>query len=269
MTRERRVDAVFLATALIAISFLPKLLDPRPAEGLGPRTVLIIANAAVLLVAFTFAARSSRLFEQGNPVRRPWALLALGLLTLALGEITQTFYVAVLSIADPLPSLADVFFILAYPILMVAFVMFLREYRSSGFPVPSGQGVVVGAGTLGVVVAVLVLAPVLGSSAPLLERLISGGYVVLDLALLVPIVLLLRVTWAFRGGGVWKVWAGVLFGFVFTCVGDVFFACYRARPAAALGLGSQQLNTLSDVMFFVSYLAIARGTLGQLDLLRP
>jgi len=118
------------------------------------------------------------------------------------------------------------------------------------------------------VVGAAALVPVLGSTAPALERLISGGYVVLDIVLLVPIFMLMRTTFGFRGGGIWKVWVGVLSGFVFTSLGDLFFAYFRARPGGLFGLRGDQLDAISDVLFLLSYLAIARGALHQVELLR-
>src|SRR5262249_44033385 len=166
-------------------------------------------------------------------------------------------------------SLADVFFLLAYPLLMVAFVSFVRAYRASGFPVASGQSrFVLAAVATSAVFGAAVLLPVLGSAAPLRERLISGGYVVFDFVLLIPIFALMRTTSRFRGRGTWEVWAGVLFGFVFTSAGDLFFAYFQARPGGLFGLRGDQLDAISDLMFLLSYLGIARGALHQLELLQ-
>jgi hypothetical protein len=269
MTRERRLDALFLGAGILAIVFLPLLLGRGEAEPHGPSGVLLIAQAAVIAVACVFAALSTRHFEPGNPVRGSWSLLGVGLFVLTLGEATEAWYVVVRRVDDPFPSLADVFFLLAYPLLMAAFVTFVRAYRESGFPMPTRQSRFVAAAVAAsAAFGAAVLLPVLGSSAPLLERLISGGYVVLDFVLLIPIFMLMRTTWGFRGGGVWKVWAGVLFGFVFTSAGDLFFAYFQARPGGLFGLRADQLDAISDLMFLLSYLGIARGALHQLELVR-
>jgi hypothetical protein len=269
MTRERRTDALFLGAGLLALAFLPLLLGGGESATHRPSGPLLVAQPAVIALACVFAVLCAWRFEPGNPVRGSWSLLAAGLFVLTLGEATEAFYVVVRRVDDPFPSLADAFFLLAYPLLMAAFVTFVRAYRESGFPVASGQSRFVAAAVAtSAAFGTAVLLPVLGSPAPLVERLISGGYVVFDFVLLIPIFMLMRTTWRFRGGGIWKVWAGVLFGFVFTSVGDLFFAYFQARPGGLFGLRGDQLDAISDLMFLLSYLGIARGTLHQLELLQ-
>jgi hypothetical protein len=276
MTRERWLDALFLAAGLAALSVTPKLLRPDAsyAEGLRsplePLAMIVIAQPIVLLGACVFAAGSSRRFETGSPVRAPWTLLAIGLFGFVVGEAIQAVYAALWSTEPPFPSLSDVLFLAAYPLLVAAFVLFVRAYRLSGYPVGTRQGTFVSVCVvLLTVVGCVLLAPVLRSVAPPLERAVSASSVVFDLVVLAPVLLLLRTTWPFRGGGVFKVWAGVLFGFLLTFAGDLLFAYFRAHPGGVAGLGGDQLNALSDVMFLLSYLAIARGTLHQLHLLGP
>jgi hypothetical protein len=230
--------------------------------------MVVIAQPIVLFAAFLFAARSSRRFETGSPVRVPWGLLALGLLGFVVGEAIQAVYAVAWSTEPPFPSLTDLFFLAGYPLIVASFVLFVRAYRLSGYPVGTRQGTFASACAIALaLVGCVLLAPVLRSAASPLERAVSTSSVVFDLIALVPILLLLRMTWRFRGGGVFKVWAGVLFGFVLTFAGDLLFAYFRAHPGGLAGLEGDQLNALSDVMFLLSYLAIARGALHQLHLL--
>jgi hypothetical protein len=105
------------------------------------------------------------------------------------------------------------------------------------------------------------LKPVVAAPAPALEMFLNVAYPILDLALLVPVVILLRIAIRFRGGEVWKVWAGLLTGFLLSCAADVLFAYFTAS-------GHESLDPLSDVLFILSYAALARGALGQYQLLR-
>ena len=79
--------------------------------------------------------------------------------------------------------------------------------------------------------------------------------------MLVPVFILLRIAIRFRGGEVWKVWAGLLAGFLLMCVGDILFAYFTA-------MGREGLDPLIHVMYILSYAALARGALGQYQLLR-
>jgi hypothetical protein len=274
MTRERRFDALFLAAGLAPLVVTPTLLRPQAsyAEGLRsplqPLAMVLIAQPVALFAACLFAARSSRGFERGSPVRFAWGLLALGLLGFVVGEAAQAVYAVTWSAELPFPSFADLFFLVSYPLLIAAFVLFVRAYRLAGYPVGTRPGTFASAcAAVLTLVGYALIVPVLRSASPFLERVVSTSSVVFDLMALVPVLLLLRTTWPFRGGGVFKVWATVLFGFLLTFAGDLLFAYFRAHPGGLAGLEGDQLNALSDVMFLLSYLAIARGTLHQLHLL--
>lgn len=75
-----------------------------------------------------------------------------------------------------------------------------------------------------VVLGFLVVRPALARPDPLLDRVLVSTYVVLDLGLLVPLLLLTRATYAFRGGVVARAWTVLLVGFVAMEVADVAFS---------------------------------------------
>jgi hypothetical protein len=258
VTRERRADVVFLLGA----SGLALLL-----AGPGRDAAVVIAHPFVLGLALLFSVQSAAGFEPDTPVRKPWQFLSVGLFSLLLGEIVEVVYRLSFGGGEPFPSLADVPFLLAYPPLGVAFLLFLRAYRESDLSEEKRGAVwplVAGLALVGFVV----LRPIMQSPVPLGERLVSGAYAAFDLVALAPLLLLLRLTWGLRGGSVWKVWAGILFGFLLTFAGDVLFAYFQTEAEADLGPFSGQLDFLANVMFLLSYLFIARGTLYQRQLLR-
>ena len=78
-------------------------------------------------------------------------------------------------------------------------------------------------------------------------------------ALLVPLALLLRTTWHFRGGSVGTAWVIVLSGFVFMCAGDVLFAYFTA-------LGATGLDPFVHAAYIVAYGFIAAGVRRHLAL---
>jgi hypothetical protein len=257
----RRIDAVFLAAAAaLAVS----AVAPWPRDTVN--AILAVADTVILPVACLAAAASARRFEPGNPARRAWWLLAVALAGFWVGEAVEGSY-TVRGLDSPFPSVADAFFLLAYPVLVAAVFLFLRTYRLSGYGQIGATDVLLA--TIAVVALGLpLLLPILRADLPALERLVSGAYGVLDLVALVPLLLLLRLTWAFRGGSVWQVWASLLFGFLLTFAGDVLVASQLIAATQRGGGHADTLDFLSSVMFTLSYLAIARGTLHQRELLR-
>jgi len=227
---------------------------------------LAVADVVLLPVAFLSAADSARHFEAGNPARRAWWLLSASLAGFWIGEAVEGSY-TVRGLESPFPSVADAFFLLAYPAIVAALFLFLRAYRLSGYgEVGATAGLV--AATIVAALGLPLLVPILRAPLPALERLVSGAYGVIDLVALVPLLLLLRLTWALRGGSVWQVWASLLFGFLLTFVGDVLVAYWLIAGTQGGDSKAETLDLVSSVVFTLSYLAIARGTLHQRALLR-
>ena len=229
--------------------------------------VLVAAAALVKLVyllagtAWAFACRDR--LEEGNPARPAWALLSLGLLSTFAGQLSLAPFQIVRN-ESPFPSVGDLYYVLAYPLLIAALFAFLRAYREAGLPMGSpGERAAILAGVvvLGVAVGVPILHPVLSSEGAVLERLLNVTYPVLDLVLLAPLALLLRVALRLKGSHVGSVWALLLGGMVFLCLGDMFFAYFQA-------LGRQHLDPFVHATYILAYGLIAGGTRRQLDLLR-
>jgi hypothetical protein len=259
-----------LGAGALALAASALMMQGSSAADGSPRLTLFVGGAsllsALLLVLAGFlAVRSSRLLEADNPARWPWAVLALGLGLFAGGEASEAFYALLRSEADPFPSIADALYLVGYPLLTLAFWRFLRAYRVLVEPDDRDAAFrrlsVIVLGILGAVTAV----PVLRADSPLVERIISLGYVAFDLVLVLPLLELLRLTWRLRGGNVWKIWGGILAGFLLTSVGDILFSWLEnvALPAGV----ADQMHFMVELLFVLSYLAILRGILQQYRLL--
>jgi len=269
MTKSRGVDLLpWVILALVVVVYGGWALAPSSAlyaDVLTPE-LLLAAAALVKLVyllagaLWAFACRDR--LEEDNPARPAWALLSVGLGATFVGQLSYAPY-QLLGRAAPFPSVGDLYFILAYPFLVAAFVVLLRAYRESGFPIGSlGErlAIVCGVGLLATVVAVPILKPVVNAEGPLLERVLTVMYPVLDLVLLVPLALLLRVALRLRGSHVGSVWALILGGMIFMCVGDISFAYFSA-------LGWTHLDPFVHLTFILSYGLIAGGAYRQYRLL--
>jgi hypothetical protein len=218
-----------------------------------------VTKLGALVIAAIFAFRSAHLLGHGNPARRPWMILGSGLTAMSVGQALLASY-QYWTGATPFPSQADFWFLLAYPLIIVSLVMFALTYMRSGF----GTG---GVKTfaLGVLVAVAAIAwpilqPVAHVSASPMAKALNLVYPSLDLLLMVPIAVLLRITSRFRGGAVWPIWLSLLVGFVFTAAGDILFAYLSA-------LGHNELDPMIHAMYLIAYGNLAWGALFQERLL--
>jgi hypothetical protein len=235
-------------------------------ETLAPAFMVALASvlkmAALLGGALAAFACRDRL-EPGNPARPAWALLSVGLFSTLVGQLSLAPY-QLLGKPTPFPSVGDIYYVLAYPFFISAFLVLLRAYRESGFPMGSlaeRLAILAGVAVIAGATAVVVLRPVAGAGAELLERILNVAYPVLDLVLLLPLAMLLRIALRLRGSHVGSVWAELLAGFVALCASDVLFAYFSA-------LGEQHLDPYVHAAYLLSYGLIAGGALQQLKLLR-
>jgi hypothetical protein len=241
---------LFVAWGLVprAAVFTSVLSPPRLVAVAGLVKLSLLAAGA----AWSWRARGA--LDPDNPVRAAWGLLAAGMLCNVIGQAVLARYQLAGQDA-PFPSAGDVFYVLAYPLMGAALVQFVRAYDDAGYPLGTAteRAVVMAVTTaLCTGVSILVLRPVLQAEAAPMARVLNAAYPLLDMALLVPLVLLLRTTWQFRGGSVGSAWLIILSGFAFMCVGDVLFAYFSA-------LGRTGLDPFVHASYVVSYGLIAAG----------
>jgi hypothetical protein len=229
---------------------------------LNPHRLLAIAAAFKLVyllagAAWAFGCRDA--LEHGNPARPAWFLLSLGLLSTFAGQLCLAPFQVVFG-ETPFPSPGDLFYVLAYPFLIAALLVFLKAYREAGLPLgsPAERVALVAAVA---VVAVLILRPVAAPPGPLLDRVLTVAYPALDFVLLVPLVLLLRIALRLRGSRAGEVWLLLLSGIVFLCAGDICFAYFQS-------LGESHLDPFVHATFILAYALVAGGAHRQLRLLR-
>lgn len=267
--RSSRVDLFHGAFALGgALLYLPRYFWPDSgiyASVLTDATLLRLGAPLKILFLFLgalYAWRCSRLFEPGNPARPTWVFLSLGIGGFFVGQSILGCYQLVTG-DTPFPSPADVFFLLAYPPLLLGFVTAMRAYEAVGYPIGTpAERWTLGLVTAAVlaVVGTIVLRPILAAPASPLERFLNGAYPVLDLVSLVPVVLLLRIALRFRGGSVVRVWIAVLVGFLFLSAGDVVFGYFSS-------MGFASLDPFVHVTFLWAYIAFSYGAVEQHRLL--
>lgn len=270
MSAERRLfTRVWLVLAALAAPFIGWGLFPDSRlylEVLTPRVLLALASivkmACLSIGALAAFACRDRL-EAGNPARAAWTLLSAGLFATLVGQMSLAPSQLVRG-ETPFPSVADLYYVLAYPFLIAAFLVLLRAYRESGFPIGSlleRVAIVATVGILGGAAAVRVLTPVATGGGGLLDRMLNVAYPALDLVLLMPVTLLVRIALRMRGSHAGAVWSLLLAGFVFLVLSDTAFA-YLSQ------LGEQQLDPYLHASYVLSYGLIAAGARRQLSLLQ-
>lgn len=260
--------ALVAFSALGALVFTAQALWPEAAFFRGPsaevRLVRLGGFTKLLLLGLAWyqAHRAAGAVEAGNAARGPWRLLAFGFLGFFLGQATLSFYQVILG-QSPYPSPADVFFMGAYPLLILASFGFIGAYREAGFPVGSTRehaGIGLALAAAFAVLGFLLLRPVLAQPGSLLERVVTAAYPVFDFVLLIPVLILLRITAPFRGGAVFSAWSLLLFGILALCAGDILYAYFQV-------LGRAELGPIVDATYVLAYLGLALGMGAQRRLL--
>ena len=145
----------------------------------------------------------------------------------AAGQLALSTYQVVLAVPTPLPSIGDPLFFVGYLMMIASTVVFINTYRATGFPIGSDRqllAIAVGAAAVFTVIGIPLLTPVAMAEDSLGKAIVNVGYPVLDFVALVPNLVLLRITFAFRGGRIWTVWAAILAGFVCFGAADILFS---------------------------------------------
>lgn len=259
------VAAVVAAVAVFLAWGLFPEAAPFRASGSGHALLALasVIKLSLLLAGALVAFACRDRLEEGNPSRPAWALLSAGLFATLAGQLSLAPYQLV-SGQTPFPSVGDLYYVLSYPFFIAAFLVFLRACREAGFPMGSAaeRTAIVGVvGLLAVVLAVLVLRPVAAGGADLLERILNVAYPALDLVLLLPLALLLRIALRLGRSRVGLVWGELLAGFVFLCLSDMLFAYFTV-------LGQQHLDPYTHASYVLAYGLVAGGALQQLRLLK-
>ena len=145
---------------------------------------LVVVSALAATVTGIIMHRPSRLL--------PWYLFVMALLMAVLAGVTLIYYEVMLGTEPPFPSVVDAFFIASYPcaaggLLLIQSRRLVRDRASTIDPVIIAVGV-------GMLAWVFLMDPYVEDlSLPLVERLVSVTYPLMDVLLLAVVVRLLLV----------------------------------------------------------------------------
>ncbi len=235
---------VFLISAAIFTFGLPRAIN------------LYVVDAIFALVAWfaTIAAYvTMRAFRRNDSLKGVWAVLTAGLALWALGETSWFIIEAILGL-DPYPSIADLFWVLGYPIVFVGLVLGMKTLHVR----PSSGGKIIGTALILIIAFDLwyfVLSVILPAKAPLIQKFLNIYYPVGDLILLSPVIYSLM-TLKYRA--VDYSWKLIALGLGLIMVNDVIFS-YLAI------IDVYQSGSLLDSFWIGGYLIIGLGSIFQLD----
>ncbi|GIE97526.1 hypothetical protein Ari01nite_49910 [Paractinoplanes rishiriensis] len=135
---------------------------------------------AVGLLSAVFIVAGVRRYRPARPAL--WYLFAAGQLASVAGDVTWEIYAYVLD-QEPFPSLADVFYLGTYPLLLAGLVLLVRDRRGRDLTGLIDAAIL--ATGLGLVFWVFVLHPIAaGEAGSPLERMINTAYPAADVMLL-------------------------------------------------------------------------------------
>lgn len=181
------------------------------------------------------------------------ALLSAGMLCLFIGECLFMLFQFELDI-DPFPSVADIFYLSAYPLIFAGLIAEIRHHDLKWDDSNKHIYILM-------LLFLALLTPIIvyfgvylawNSSDTFLTNIIAIGYGINDLILLIPSLFVLKITLGYRGGKLFNTWMWILFAIIFMMVADVLFASFKDGYERATWPYSQ-----IDLIWAASYLMFA------------
>ncbi|HSE43281.1 MAG TPA: hypothetical protein VLH08_21155 [Acidobacteriota bacterium] len=223
--------------------------------GANQQSILIFGNLAKifsLLVAGLSLTFTTNAYTPGEPAKRAWTLLSAGMWIWFFAQTIFAQYKIVLGLS-PYPSTADVFFVAAYLPLFAGVLVLISDFRNTGLPMGSRNSYIVQSIILLILYAALFfkwLLPLATNDDPLATRLLNVGYPTCDFVLFALTSVLIRISWALRGGSLAKTYIALALSFILIAIADIIFA-YKPFPTLdILFFSAYFLNALAGVYQF-------------------
>ncbi|HYG56828.1 MAG TPA: hypothetical protein VD902_01980 [Symbiobacteriaceae bacterium] len=199
------------------------LVVPLPEDG----PVKLVGNASQVagsLVGAVYLFIAAHGFGSAEPSRRGWMLLALSMASNALGF--ATYGAMELAGADnPVPSAADLFWLLSYPLALSGIGVLARSYLTSGLPIPRPNRAWGATAVSLILVAVYVVLPLSqDQSSSLLERVVVAAYPVGDALVIGAAFYMAELMSSFGRGALAWPWLAIISGEMLVGMTDIAYA---------------------------------------------
>jgi two-component system, sensor histidine kinase PdtaS len=211
-----------------------------------------IWNLTPSLVAAICGILAVRTYGLNNPHAKAFAFMALGIFFWFLGDFVWMLFEVFLN-KSPFPSVADLFYLLAYPLLLVGLALELKNNQIIWTPTK----IVCSAISSLILAFIVFYFGILKAYAPeetLVNNIIAMAYGVGDLILIIFGVAILMVTIGYRKGRLFMPWLLILSGFFLILIADILFAVYREEYENFMGLTRN-----IDLGWILGFLLIAFG----------
>lgn len=202
------------------------------------------------LLATILGFYAAKTYEFRNVHGRSMLFMALGLGFFFIGELIFFLFQYVFNM-DPFPSVADVFYLTAYPLLLFGFITEIRIYkpRLSDFNTSFLSVALPIIALVGALVVYFGIIKVFDQDASFWSNWIAMSYGVADLILLIPSVFILKLALGFSGGKLFNSWMMIFYAVLFMLAGDLLFALNSDNYSTGA-----YPYTLIDLLWTASYL---------------
>jgi hypothetical protein len=190
-----------------------------------PGLLYVLSNTSEAAFSLIPMLLSFYLLRTESPFIKSVRWLAFGFLLWSLGEVTYSFYALFLGVAIPYPSIADLFWLSGYPLVLVGMIVFLQQFRFALKRKTVMIALSVSIIATGLIAAFLIL-PVISISPDLMTNIVGLAYPILDVALLFASIVGILM---FRGGRVAHGWKWLTIASVLIALADIGFSYLTAK----------------------------------------
>lgn len=175
-----------------------------------------------------------------------------GFLCFFIGEFIWFIFDYFLGI-DPFPSVADFFFLLAYPFLFIGLykeillVDIKLSWKKLIFIMLISLLLIFLVGYFGIYAA-------WDNEASLTENIVAISYGIGDIILICAIIFILELILEYKKGKLFNVWLLLISGFIFMLIADIFFAIYRSEYEEL-----KYIMITVDTLWMIAYFLMAHS----------
>ena len=225
---------------------------------LGGQYYIALRDSLYLLTSFCgiiAGVSSLRLYGLRGTRSKTILLCTIGIGCWFVGELLYDYFELIH--INPFPSLADFFYLLAYPLLFFGLLNEIMSAQVNWKKLHAAIFFLLSVASASLILLVLYFGVFQAYDAKesLFTNIIAMGYGVGDLLLILVNMCVLVLAWEFRGGKLSRTWIIFFISFLFTLIADILFAMYTGQYKAQIALYRNSL----DALWMISYLLFAYG----------